>query len=85
MESHTTSHITESTKMPNKKTLPSPDNKYPSLRDGVPSLLTRDRLRWPSRSLPAAQTEVRECNVSCSSFRLIENKSKLTVSASPIS
>ena len=40
------------------------------LRDGVPSLLTRDCLRWASRSLPAAQPEVRECNVSCSSFRL---------------
>jgi hypothetical protein len=40
------------------------------LRDGVPSLLTRDHLRWASRSLPAAQPEVRECNVSCSSFRL---------------
>jgi hypothetical protein len=44
------------------------------LRDGVPSLLTRDHLRWASRSLPAAQPEVRECNVSCSLFRLIENK-----------
>jgi hypothetical protein len=35
------------------------------LRDGVPSLLTRDHLRWASKSLPAAQPEVR----SCSSFR----------------
>jgi hypothetical protein len=33
------------------------------LRDGVPSLLTRDHLRWASRSLPAAQPEVWVCNL----------------------